>query len=363
MTKVDKPLCDALRIRASWLAAVAWTLALLTLGNVGSSRVDAALLRTATHRSASDDEILLVSTRAMGTVCDSQVMEHKLQCERYERDASGKPHWSPFDWHEILADHSDQRLTVFYVHGNRIARGQDRVRGLMIYHSLITRGKPTRPLRLIIWSWPSARIRGPIKDYKVKAARTRPVGWQLAWFLDRMPEETPLALIGYSYGARVVSGAMHLLGGGTLSGLRLEERIHPARPQAHVALLAAALDAPWVQPGGYHGREFSQIDRMVLSTNRLDPAMRFYHLSNGPGRIDPLGKSGVPRPSALGAARQKLQRVDFTQAVGRSHLLSDYLAASGKISLVWRRLLADKGQQPRKSSSSLVGHRSVSQRK
>ncbi len=341
MTKVDKPLCYAVGHLASWLAAVVLAFAL---------------------SSASADEILLINTRAMGTVCDSRVMENKLQGERIEVDATGKRHWKSFDWHEILSDDSNPRPTVIYVHGNRIAHGQDRVRGLAIYRSLIAKGKPTRPLRFIIWSWPAAKIRGPIKDYQVKAARTRPAGWQLAWFLDRMPEETHLSIIGYSYGARVVSGAMHLLGGGKLGRLQLDERIHPDRPPVHVAFLAAAFDAHWIQPGSYHGRAMSQIDRMMLVTNRMDPAMRFYHLSNGRGRIHALGKDGVPRPSTLGSSRKKIQRVDFTQIVGRSHSLSDYLAASGKIGFVWRHLLEEESEPSREGSSSLAEHRPLSQR-
>jgi hypothetical protein len=290
------------------------------------------------EKSAQSDEILLISTRAAGISCDGQLLGEKLRCHRYEIGSDGRAHWKSVDWREALLEPTSGR-TVVYVHGNRIEPGEDRTRGMMVYHSLVSQGKPSGPIRYIIWSWPSTPIPGPLKDVYVKAARTRPAGWQLAWFLDQLPAETPITLVGYSYGARVISGSLHLLGGGELNGLKLTERVHPESRQMRVAMIAAAFDADWIQPGRYHELALSQVEELVLTTNHRDPAMRLYHFSVDRGRIDALGKSGVPQPSSLGEAAQRIALVDATAEVGRSHALEDYLAARGKIGVVWRRVL------------------------
>ena len=119
-------------------------------------------------------------------------------------------------------------------------------------------------------------------------------------------------------------------------------------------MIAAAYDADWIQPGRYHDRAISQMEELVLVTNHRDPAMRLYHFSVDRGRIDALGKAGVPRPQSLGEAAQRIVPVDFTTEVGRSHTLEDYLAAKGRMGVVWRRLIptADPSTD---AESSLAG--------
>ncbi len=289
------------------------------------------------------DEILLISTRPIGTACNSNRLRQGLTCQRFVKNTAGQVDWTPSDWRLLLLP--DRRPTIFYVHGNRVSPGRDLAEGRMVYQSL-KRHSPLRgPVRFVIFSWPSEQIPGPIKDYLVKAQRTNPVAWQLAWLLDKMPLDTPIALVGYSYGTRVVSGASHLLGGGSLGPLHLTERAYPSRPPLRAGLLAAAFDADWIQPGRFYTNTLEKTERLVLGTNKLDPAMRFYHLSNGRGRMHALGRAGVDEPASIAAYAGRVRQIDFTGSVGRSHVLSDYLSAEHKMSRLWRELLTP-GQRP-----------------
>jgi len=285
------------------------------------------------------DEVLLISTRPLGTSCDAQQMVQKLYCERFIRNPGGKSSWKSVAWQELVSEAQDRRPTVVYVHGNRIDRGEDRSRGLKIYRSLSGVLRQEGPIRYVIWSWPATQIPGPVKDYYVKAGRTRQISWQLAWFLRQTPEQTPVSVIGYSMGARVVSGAMHLLGGGRLGGLKIEPDERPHRPQIRVALVAAAVDADWIQPGGYHGRALSAIEKLYVVTNRRDPAMRYFYLSHDRGRIRALGWAGVDQPGSLGSAAKRVRLLDLTKVIGRNHGLTDYLAAGPHLSRIWRQLI------------------------
>ena len=207
------------------------------------------------------------------------------------------------------------------------------------------------PLRYVIWSWPSSQIRGRLKDYEVKAARTKPCGWQLAWTIDQLPTSSPLALVGYSYGARLTTGALHLLGGGRMGQLELAERAHAERPPLRVALVAAAVDAHWLRPEGYHGKAVSQCESLLLVNNQLDPAMRFYPLSPVGRRSAALGYVGVPGRSSLGELAGRIHSMDMTKSVGRHHDLSDYLSASS----ILGRELGEVVQMPATTPSRRVG--------
>ncbi len=316
----------------------------LAIGTLGSSFQSAHasddLLFSEPPASGGSDEIFLLNTRRVGTACNDRAMSSRLQCEQLVTAPQHQSRWISRDWRELVSDSNSHRPTVVYIHGNRIERGKDRSQGMQIYRSLTRHGNSNQPIRFIIWSWPSGAISGPFKDYKVKANRTQPAAWQLAWFLDQLPAQTQISVLGYSYGARIASGAMHVLGGGALGSLKLQQRIHPQRESFRVALLAAAFDAHWIQPGHFYGRALSQVERMVIATNQMDPIMRFYHLSNGRGRVHALGKSGVSQLQSLGSARLFVRTIDFTRSVGRNHSLVNYLAVSGKMKAIWRELLA-----------------------
>jgi hypothetical protein len=272
---------------------------------------------------APSDQIYLVSTRGLGLRCDAAAMASGLRCEQLVVDARGERRWEKISWDDLLASFREPLPTVIYVHGNRVESTADKSHGLSFYRPLAQSKRSGARLRYIIWSWPASQIRGQVKDYEVKAARTRPVGWQLAWAIDQLPADAPLALAGYSYGARVVTGALHVLGGGSLDGLKLAQRVHPRRRPLRVGLVAAAVDAAWLRPSGYHGRASSQIESLLLVNNQLDPAMRFYPISPVGRHATALGYSGVSLPSLAGRVRS----FDMTSVVGRHHTLSEYLAS------------------------------------
>ena len=90
-----------------------------------------------------------------------------------------------------------------------------------------------RRIRFVIFSWPSSKVSGGLlNDVRVKAARTGPAGCQLAWLIDQMPAETPLSLVGFSFGARIITGGLHVLAGGSLGGSMQSDRARASRSPA-----------------------------------------------------------------------------------------------------------------------------------
>jgi hypothetical protein len=241
--------------------------------------------------------------------------------------------WQPSDVSSIVGRIDATMPTVIYVHGNRVANGEDKWDGLTMYRRLVNCATSSQPIRFIILSWPSAQIPGPLRDVRVKAARTGPAGCQLAWIVDQMPPDARLGFIGYSYGARIVTGALHINAGGNLSGMGLAAPSTAGRSPARVVLIAAALDADWLAPGHYHGNAMALVDRMLLINNCADPVMKFYHFSNPNGRPRALGLTG---PTCIGPDAWKIRCRDVSRYAGSTHDLAAYVCAPGVMQDTWR---------------------------
>lgn len=279
------------------------------------------------------DEIVLVSVRSLCGTCDPEALASGVKLQAYQVcDESGRRQWQPYDLQSLISADPNVR-TVVFVHGNQIGPGQDKQEGLTVYRRLVNYAGDGEAIRYVIFSWPATKIRGPLKDYRVKAARTRPVGCEFAWFLNQLPAETPLTLVGYSYGARVITGGLHIRAGGTLSGLGLDESEHAAGRPVNVVLIAAALNADWLGPNRYHGLAMSQVDHMLLLDNCRDLAMRYYHLSTKCGHPQALGLRG---PTSIAAEdKAKITKRDLSCYDGPRHDLFRYLAAPGVAGQIW----------------------------
>lgn len=276
------------------------------------------------------DRVLVVSTRPAGCSTDPARLEASVTAE--ERVAGS---WSPLPLDAALGSLDPTLPVVIYVHGNQIAASDAKRTGLDVYRRLRRCGEGCGPMQFVVFSWCSDKVPGLLRDPREKAARTRPVAWQFAWALARLPAGSRVGVIGYSYGARVASGAAHLLAGGTLGGL------HCPSDGAGVAamrgvFLAAAYDACWNSPRGYHGRALDRIDTLLTTVNPRDPAMKYFKWV--PRDADPLALGAVG-PRGLDADRaSRVRAYPVAASVGRSHDLDDYLAAPGLMREAWRRL-------------------------
>ena len=153
----------------------------------------------------------------------------------------------------------------------------------------------------------------------------------------------------------MTTGALHVLGGGRLGELELAERAHAKRPPLRVALVAAAVDAHWLRPGGYHGQALSQVENLLLVNNQLDPAMRFYPMS-------PVGRQrrrwATPAcrvATAWATLAGRIHSIDMTKTVGRHHDLGEYLSASSILGRESGRLSTCRRRRPSRRSQRSPG--------
>ena len=177
-----------------------------------------------------------------------------------------------------------------------------------------------RPVRHVIWSWPSAPIpqtRAIVLDAQVKAQRTPIQSFYLGCFLSRIQPDVDVGIVGYSFGSRVIVGAMHALGGGRIADRQLPNCGDPV-VKPRIVLWAAACDACGVAPGGIYDRTLPAISAGLVMVNKTDPVLRRYDRLMPGSTCQALGFVGVPSCN-LGECACRLQQMDVTNQISRRH--------------------------------------------
>lgn len=228
--------------------------------------------------------------------------------------------------------------TLVYVHGNRITYDESLQSGWDLYCALV-KDSNLPPTRFIIWSWPSDPIHGVLRDVRCKAARADAEAHLLATFLNRLSPETDVALVGYSFGTRVIAGGVHLISGGELMGRRLPETTISERPgprSLRAALLAAAMRADVMASGEPYSDAVEKFDRVLVLFNSCDPILKHYGwLERCHGRRA-MGYTGIEGPLPR---ENVVWQYDVAHLVGRTHHLWYYFGSDTIVDLI-RRYIA-----------------------
>jgi len=284
------------------------------------------------------DQVWLVSTRQAPWLDDGAT----LAAPGYWR-LSPQRQWMPATEQQFLACDNPAVPTVFYIHGNR-AEVTAAVNDGWRLRELLQGLAPGRPLRYVIWSWPADRLPGSNRlDVRVKAARSDTESRYLAQLLARINPQVPISFFGYSFGARIITGAMHLLAAGEApvqGALYADPGIR--RLPMRAVLVAAAEDCDWLLPERCHGLALSQADRILITVNPADPVLKRYPLMYGRRGPEALGYVGPPP----GAHLAKLEPLNLACSVGKSHDWECYLADPAlRARLAWYTFLAPSASE------------------
>jgi len=239
----------------------------------------------------------------------------------------GDSQWGEADRAAFLAADDPALPTTVVIPGNR-ATAQDAIdMGWQVLGQLEA-AAPGRT-RLVVWAWPAERTsRRNRPDVQLKAARSDTESYWLAAILGRMHPQVPVNLVGYSFGARIITGACELLAGGQIACRRLDAEGPARRAPMRAMLVAGALDAHWLLPGYRNGRALSQLDRLLVTVNGCDPVLRFYPLMYGRGGPPAMGYVGLAAPACLGAEREKIELLGVSCEVGKNHAWDAYFCSA-----------------------------------
>jgi hypothetical protein len=279
-------------------------------------------------------DVWLIETRCLPHPCAQRGIYQKLRFERLENErfiAASKD--------EFLATLDPSQTTCFFVHGNRLSASDARRIGVDFARRL---GPTNVPYRFVIWSWPSDRVVGLIRDARVKAVRADGESYYLASVLAELPPSADVSLVGWSFGARAITGGLHLLGGGVFVGNSLNRVDQPSvRPR--VVLMGAAVPRGWLLPGGAHGLAPLQVEQLTLFFNPRDPALKHFPVVFGPGWPQAVGYEGISTRQ-LGAVGDLVQQYNVSGTIGHSHSMARYTRSAWIMSTV--RQFALEVEQP-----------------
>ncbi len=235
----------------------------------------------------------------------------------YRMNRCGATYRSSLD--EYLQSIRPNRRVVFYVHGNRTTT-QDAIGFGLNMFNRVRPHLDNRPTDWVVFSWPSAKVGGLVKDAREKAFRTDAEGLYLAWLTRKHIERSSaIAMIGYSFGARVISGSLHAIGGGSLGNRMLGGQYYLGA-DVSVGMIAAALDSDWMTPNHYHSNTTKNIQTLTLLYNRRDVALRNYWRVSRQRSSQALGFSG-PRcfGPRIDGSRLPVHAVNCTTTVRAQH--------------------------------------------
>jgi hypothetical protein len=303
-----------------------------------------------TFRVRDQDQVWLISTRHLGC-CMGGKNWPTYQIWLYEKGT-----WQPRTEAEFFAADSAEIVTPMYVHGNRLTAGEASSYGLSFYFEFVGKFDHEPPVRFVIWSWPSDEIKGQLKDVRAKADRSDYEAYYLACFLARMKPEVHVGLLGYSFGARIVSGALHLLNGGAICGQMVSAGDHP---QFRVALWAAAEHNYWYQPGQFHGRAPAAADAWFITINCCDPVLARYRFLDKCSDADAVGYSGIYGRNLLPPdVNSRIEERNVTNIVGgthdwRAYLYSQWIQDHTRDYILWHPLFGSGAEK--QASAAMVG--------
>ncbi|MEM6780062.1 MAG: hypothetical protein AAF670_20570 [Planctomycetota bacterium] len=272
------------------------------------------------------DRLWLISTRSITyNACRANLSQPGLNISRLDKCGRRRP--SSLD--DYLATMAVDRPRLIYIHGNRREADVAITRGIEVYRELSRKCSASIPIDWVIWSWPSDRETFIISDARIKAERSDTQGLYLAWLLrHHVANGQPTGLIGFSFGARVISSGLHALAGGCIKGRHLEG---PPTTNAgfDVGMLAPAVVSSWLRRGGRHAMATKNMDSLVLLYNHKDFLLKNYWLVNRVKGSTALGYSGpVSFAPRFDGSRLPVRSKDCAASVGSAHSEKEFYQRS-----------------------------------
>jgi hypothetical protein len=275
--------------------------------------------------SSVNSEIFELSTRHLPEqFCSIDERNPPLDVHRWDTTR-----WQSSDLRTALI--YEDKPTIIYVHGNFMERCNtlERVRILDSY----LKRQATEDYRLILFSWPSQRERKPLRDIYENDESAEDQSLYLAWILRELRSQSRVSLLGFSFGARCATAALHLDAGGYIPGLRFgstpSETNQVQRVPYHLGLIAPAVDKNWLLPNGRYGKATSNINDFVNMYNSRDPVLRRYRFIDRPTRPIAGGLVGFegigdPRVTSPLAGQIKVKQYNCGGVIGTTHSEKSY---------------------------------------
>lgn len=171
---------------------------------------------------------------------------------------------------------------------------------------------PNKPCRVVFWDWFSDKGTGSIRrDVRSKLPIVNNTGNYLALFLQKLQPQSKVCLFGFSFGSRIMCHAVETLrkNGQRPEGLRL-----------NLVLSGAATDQLWFAQGQKHSKTPEVTEKILVTYNPSDWALRFYPLMyDHRDKAPALGFVGLPLRSISPEFRAQFECINVQRYIGKEH--------------------------------------------
>lgn len=242
-------------------------------------------------------------------------------------------HWENCRWTTSSLEQAllgNDMLTIVYVHGNFMEKENTRERVRIVDAYLKRQAKEN--YRLILFSWPSEKQRPVLRDAADNAKVAEMESLYLAWILKQLQSQSRVSLLGFSYGARTVTGALHLDSGGTIPGLTFQSPNSTRQNPYRLGLIAPAVDKKWLTSSGRYCCALNQVNGFVNLYNSRDPVLRRFRFVDNVTRPIAGGLNGFdglydPRSISplAGGDTENVRQFDCGAIIGTTHSEKSYL--------------------------------------
>jgi len=244
--------------------------------------------------------------------------------------------WMENSWHrtnveDALPTGGTGMLTIIYVHGNFMERNNARERVRIIDRYF--KAQTDRPYRLLMLSWPSQREKKPLRDVFSNAESAECQSLYVAWMLQRLRDEPQVSLLGFSFGAKAVTGGLHLDAGGVIPCYSVSPQANrDASLNYRLGLVAPAIDRHWIEKRGRHHLALTHVDSMINLYNSRDPILRRYRFLDRFSRPIAAGFAGFagfealfdPRVTLPFVGQARIRQYDCGSVIGTTHSEKSY---------------------------------------
>ncbi len=262
--------------------------------------------------------------------CCSQKSKFCCPCCEFDvYHSSGEAHITESSYENLMQSLDPNAPICIMVHGSFV-KWEGVLNDSYGTYLWLRNAAPHRPLNVIFFTWPSDETPTKILplDVNMLGKRAEYNGHYLARLISMLPEQSQISLLGHSHGARTVSSALHLMGGGSVQGVSLSEcgiSICCHCRKFRVVLAAAAINHNWLNPGQRYGCGLNCTDCLINLRNRKDTVLLFYPV------LAPISRRALARTGftyldrrALGEDLNRVHDIDVSECVGAAHMFPNY---------------------------------------
>jgi pimeloyl-ACP methyl ester carboxylesterase len=182
---------------------------------------------------------------------------------------------------EALLARMNGRPSVFFIHGAGYTYKDAVDEAVEIRAVLEANGGLSPETLFIVFDWPSERERGDfIQDLNEQSRRSRVAAYHLARFLQTVPADSRITLVGQSNGGRIALMTLHLLSGAPLRPFWTEPAVALTSSRTDLRLRGVLLDTAaghhWLDPGERLDQALPMCEALLNLRNCADYALSVY---------------------------------------------------------------------------------------